>query len=154
MLDYWTSFLAHWAEKELEGIGYKEDLGELNVHKLTELTTRCVTLAHWDATGRMFSIIIPNQEPLYRFLVDKNYRIANCVFRLANPNITGDEFFKLDNYSNVIINKEFIAFENVSVTAIDIFNSWSLVAENQEDLDRFQAQPIDLWDKITSLFKL
>lgn len=154
-MDYWASLIAHWVKKELDELGYTEP-DDMSVMRLTEMTTRDVAFFHYRESDKVCNIIIPRGGTLYNFITDKNFRVANCVFRVTPP-IDGYsvEFMKVNNYGKATKTNDYIVFENVAITAVDNLESCSLVSQNQEDLDHYKFPfPVDIFHRVMKLFGL
>jgi hypothetical protein len=156
--DYWSTLLAHWVRKEFDELGYPGSSPdsdwystEAEIYTLTEVTTNCQVLFHWQGYKAQQNILIPNHGPLYGFVKDKQYRIANCVFlsRFKDGDTT---LFQVTNYKDVIITKDYIAYEGAQTHIIDNLEGCSLVHMNSQDYDNFLQKPIDILNKVLLLF--
>lgn len=154
-MDYWASLIAHWVKRELNELGYCEP-DDMSVMRLTEMTTRDVAFFHYREMDKICNIIVPRGGTLFKFLTEKNHRVANCVFRVTPPiDDYTVEFMKVNNYGKATATGDYIVFENVAITAVDNLESCSLVSQNLDDLDQFKFPfPLDIFNRVLRLFGL
>ncbi len=154
-MDYWTTLIAHWVKRNLDELGYSEP-DDYSVVQLSEVSTRQFVYLHYQEIDGVCNIIIPNEGLLYKFLTDKNYRIANCVFQVL-PQITDFkvDFLKVNNYGVVTQTKDYVVFKNIKFEAIDNLETCSLTHQNNEDLEKFkQPFPLDILQRVLKMFGL
>jgi hypothetical protein len=157
-IDYFASIISHWAEQELLDLGYTTKSSSLGVYTLTELTTQCSVLSHYDdgVYGQYgYNLIVPKTEPLYSFLRARPDRIYDCVFRVFRMSRQNnkEEFFKVINYKSFHAETHFLNYKQMSISSIDTLESCSLISENHERLETFLSST-DLWAKVLRLFNL